>query len=38
VYRSEILEKVKESVLEAQERSKETLQNVSKLKINKVLK
>ena len=38
VYRSEILEKVKESVLEAKERSKETLQNVSKLKINKVLK
>ncbi len=38
VYRSEILEKVKESVLEAKERSKESLKNVSKLKINKVQK
>jgi len=38
VYRSEILEKVKESVMQASERSKDSLQNVSKLKINKVLK
>ncbi len=38
VYRSEILEKVKESVVEAKERSKESLINISKLKINKVRK
>ena len=38
VYRSEILEKVKESVLEAKERSKDSLKNISKLKINKVHK
>ncbi len=38
VYRSEILEKVKESVVEAKERSKESLKNISKLKINKVNK
>lgn len=38
VYRSEILEKVKESVMQASERSKDSLKNVSKLKINKVLK
>lgn len=38
VYRSEILEKVKESVVEAKERSKESLKNISKLKINKVRK
>ncbi len=38
VYRSEIFEKVKENVIEATERSKETMQNVSSLKINKVRK
>jgi carbon storage regulator len=38
VYRSEILEKVKQSVAEAKERSKDSLTNISKLKINKVQK
>jgi len=38
VYRSEILEKVKENVIVATERSKETLKNVAKLKINIVHK
>ncbi len=38
VYRSEIFEKVKENVIEATERSKETLQNVAALKINKLRK
>ena len=38
VYRSEILAKVKESLLEANQRSKESLTNVNNLKINKVTK
>jgi len=38
VYRSEILAKVKEKLIEATERSKEPIKNVAKLKINKVQK
>lgn len=38
VYRSEIFEKVKENVIVATERSKDTLQNVASLKINKIRK
>jgi len=38
VYRSEILEKVKQSVLEAKEQSKQSITNVSQLKINKMHK
>jgi carbon storage regulator len=38
VYRSEILAKVKEKLIEATEHSKEPLKNVAKLKINKVQK
>ena len=37
VYRTEIMEKVKESLFEAEKRSKESLQIIDKLKINKVL-
>jgi carbon storage regulator len=35
VYRSEIFEKVKENVIVATERSKDTLQNVASLKLTK---
>lgn len=38
VYRTEVLEKVKENVKQATERSKESIKNIDKLKINKVRK